>query len=187
MADLLYVSVSPIPTELAQLLKRAGYHSYDLAKSAGEARRLINLRQYDEIIIASPLPDELGDKLALDIALDTSSNIIFIAKPEVVSLIEFKMESNGIVVFAKPVSGSLLYKVLTIFKAVDRRMSVVLEKNKKLEDRIEEIKLVSRAKMILMSKMGISEEEAHKHLDKTAKDQRKTKREIALAIIQMYE
>jgi two-component system, response regulator PdtaR len=97
------------------------------------------------------------------------------------------MESNGIVVFAKPVSGSLLYKVLTIFKAVDRRMSVVLEKNKKLEDKIEEIKLVSRAKMILMSKMGISEEEAHKHLDKTAKDQRKTKREIALAIIQMYE
>ena len=40
--------------------------------------------------------------------------------------------------------------------------------------------------MLLIEKNHMSEENAHKHIDKTAKDQRRTKREVAQSIIEMY-
>ena len=40
--------------------------------------------------------------------------------------------------------------------------------------------------MLLMEKLKMTEDDAHRHLDKTAKDQRITKKEVAENIINMY-
>ena len=40
--------------------------------------------------------------------------------------------------------------------------------------------------MILIEKNKMTEEVAHKHIDKTAKDQRRSKKDVAKAIIDMY-
>ena len=62
-----------------------------------------------------------------------------------------------------------------------------MKQNRKLEEKIEELKLVDRAKCALIIHEHMSEEEAHKHIEKTAMNQRRTRREIARAILDIYE
>ena len=116
----------------------------------------------------------------------TTSNSIVIAKADLATSLEEKMDYNGVVVLAKPVSAREIYKILALFKAQERRTAILIDQNRKLQDKIEEIKVISRAKMLLMEKLHLSEDEAHRHLDKTSKDQRRTKKDVAESIIKMY-
>ena len=186
MSEILFVSSTDMPLELAQMFKRAGYGTIDCAKSGNEARRRYAARNYSVIIVNTPLVDELGDRVALDCFNSTSANAIVIAKSEIASSLEERLEYNGVVVFAKPVSARAMYKVVSLFRAQEKRMAILLDQNQKLKDKVEEIKVVSRAKMLLMEKLKMTEDDAHRHLDKTAKDQRITKKEVAENIINMY-
>ena len=186
MSDILFVSSQPIPMEFAQLCRRAGYAVTDWAKSGNEARRLYRARNYAVVVVNTPLIDELGDRVALDAFMSTTSNSIVIAKPDIANSLEEKMDFNGVVIVTRPVSLRAIYRVLTLFKAQERRLAVLTDQNRKLQEKVEEIKLVSRAKMLLMEKLHMSEDEAHRHLDKTSKDQRRTKKDVAESIINMY-
>ena len=62
-----------------------------------------------------------------------------------------------------------------------------LDKTKEKElSRAEALKILSRAKLILISSFGMSEEQAHKYIERRAMEMRKTKNEIALSIINSY-
>ena len=50
-----------------------------------------------------------------------------------------------------------------------------------------EIRLVDRAKCILIQYLDMTEKEAHRHIEKLAMDKRKTRREIAESILRSYE
>ena len=52
---------------------------------------------------------------------------------------------------------------------------------------MEDIRLVDRAKCILISQMDMREEEAHRYLEKQAMDRRTTKRAVAEGILKTYE
>ena len=54
-------------------------------------------------------------------------------------------------------------------------------------EKIEEIKLVNRAKLLLMEKEGLDENGAHRFLEKLAMNSRSTKRKIAEEIIAKYK
>lgn len=57
----------------------------------------------------------------------------------------------------------------------------------KLEKKLEDMKLVSRAKLLLITNLGISEESAHKYIEKEAMDSRLTRVEVAQTIIKQYD
>ena len=50
-----------------------------------------------------------------------------------------------------------------------------------------EIQLINRAKLLLIEKLGKSESEAHRFIEKQAMDLRKTKKEVAESIIGTYD
>ncbi|MBQ6404375.1 MAG: ANTAR domain-containing protein, partial [Oscillospiraceae bacterium] len=56
-----------------------------------------------------------------------------------------------------------------------------------VEEKIDEIRLVNRAKWLLIAHEGLTEPEAHRLISKTAMDRHRTKREIAQEILQKYE
>ncbi len=51
---------------------------------------------------------------------------------------------------------------------------------------MEEIRLVNRAKWLLIRELGMEEPEAHRYIEKEAMNRSLTKREIAKQIIQTY-
>ena len=53
--------------------------------------------------------------------------------------------------------------------------------------RIDEMRIISRAKLALVQYMGLSEPEAHRYIEKQAMDTRSTRREVAEQILAEYE
>ncbi len=52
---------------------------------------------------------------------------------------------------------------------------------------MEDVRLVGRAKCILMTHMHMREPEAHRYIEKQAMDRRTTRRAIAEGILKTYE
>ena len=62
-----------------------------------------------------------------------------------------------------------------------------MEENKKLKNKIRDIKLIDRAKLTLIQYLNMSEEESHRYIEKQAMDRRITKVEVAKNILKIYE
>ena len=59
--------------------------------------------------------------------------------------------------------------------------------NTKLHQKIQEIRLVDRAKCTLIQDLHMTEQDAHRYIEKQAMDLRMTRREIAEEILKTYE
>jgi response regulator NasT len=61
------------------------------------------------------------------------------------------------------------------------------EKDGQLKQKIEDIRVINRAKWILISYMNMNEQEAHRFIEKQAMDMRTTRRTVAEGILKTYE
>ena len=68
-----------------------------------------------------------------------------------------------------------------------RKTQIIQIENKKLLQKIEDIRIIDRAKCLLISYLNMSEPEAHKYIERQAMDMRITKRQVAEGIIKTYE
>ncbi len=59
--------------------------------------------------------------------------------------------------------------------------------NRNLRRQLNDTRLVSRAKLLLLTQLQMSEEEAHRYIEKTAMDSGQPRREVAARIIRIYE
>lgn len=184
---LLFISKGEIPQEIIQLVKSVGFCDIQKVSNGSEARRLLNMQTFSVVIVNTPLEDEFGNELALFALANNITNVIILVKSDIREAVESKLESNGVLVLPKPIPLLLLAKSLSIFKAMSYKFDSIMKQNRKLEEKIEELKLVDRAKCALIIHEHMSEEEAHKHIEKTAMNQRRTRREIARAILDIYE
>ena len=70
--------------------------------------------------------------------------------------------------------------------SVRERLRAQEEKNRSVEDRMEEIRTVNRAKLLLISESKMTEPEAHRYIEKKAMDTCTTKLDAAKEIIRLY-
>jgi len=61
------------------------------------------------------------------------------------------------------------------------------KENRELKQKIEDIRIIDRAKYVLISRLNLSEEEAHRAIEKQAMDMRTSKKSIAEDILKTYE
>ena len=55
-----------------------------------------------------------------------------------------------------------------------------------IEEKMEEIRLINRAKWLLISELKMDEPEAHRYIEKQAMDRCVSRREVAVEIIKTY-
>lgn len=163
------------------------YSSVTVVKNAGEARRSLINRSFDILIINSPLTDEFGHELALYASENSDSGIIIIVKSEIFDELSSRLEPYGVFTLAKPLSASLFHQALSLINAKQERLKRIEIENANLKTKIDEIKLVNRAKCCLIQYLNMSESSAHRYIEKQAMDMRATKVEIAHKILKMYE
>ena len=171
----------------AELLQATSCSQIVTAKSCGEARRILVERDFDLVIINAPLQDETGETLAREIAAHGASQVMLIVGREFFDEISNKTEGDGVLTVAKPLNKEVLWATLKLAEAAYTRLSRMQEENKKLVQKIEDIRIVDRAKCILISRLGICEEEAHRFIEKQAMDMRQTRRIVAEGILRTYE
>jgi response regulator NasT len=155
--------------------------------TGNETRRAISENSYDAVIINCPLTDEYGNELAEHITCTTNASCIMIVKAENCEQIGDRMEDCGVMVVSKPIGRQIFYQALKLVNASRKRMLGLQNENIKLHKRLEEMRVINRAKFALMQYLGFTETQAHRYLEKQAMDMRCTKLEVALSVIKTYE
>lgn len=171
----------------ADMLRAAAIGQIFALQTGGEARRLLMERDFDLIIINAPLRDETGESLSRTIASKGMSQVILVVGSEHFEDVSAQTEEYGVFTVAKPTTRTMFWSALKLAKSAVSRMRRMQEENSRLKQQIEDIRLVDRAKCILISYLGMSEQEAHRHIEKQAMDMRTTKRDVAEGILKMYE
>jgi response regulator NasT len=172
---------------LTEILGQASVAKIVTASTAGEARRYLVNNECDLCIVNAPLPDEFGHNLAMNIASEGMTEVILLVKAELYDEVSDKTEDCGVITVSKPINRALLWNALKLCGAAHKKMQRVQSENKKLIQKIEDIKVIDRAKWILITYLSLSEPEAHKYIEKQAMDMRITRRAVADNIIKTYE
>ena len=165
------------------ILPVTDYWPVETAGSEAEARRLTLDRDYDIVIINSPLSDDSGVTLAEDICASCGTAVLLMTPGEFYEDIYYKLLPSGVATASKPTSGRLMTYTLRVLSAMRERLRKTEEKRRSVEDKIEEIRLVNRAKWALIEKKGMREAEAQHYLERFAMDRRLSKKTAAKMIL----
>ena len=80
-----------------------------------------------------------------------------------------------------------LAAVLPALLASAERLRTLRDKTSSLQQRLDDSRIVARAKLLLISHLGMSEGDAHRYIEKTAMDSCLPRRDVAEGIIRTYE
>lgn len=161
--------------------------SVDSASSAGEARRTLLEKTYDFIIVNAPLRDEFGSRLCMDASASSGAVAAMFTATEFYDEIVHKVTPHGVFVIRKPASKSAVTQSFSLLVSARERLRSVEKKAGKAESKLDEIKVVNRAKWTLIDNEEMSEQDAHKYIEKAAMDSGITKKQAAQIIIEKYQ
>ena len=168
------------------LLPEAKYAPVQIVLSVNAAKRAFAERDFDFVIVNAPLPDDTGVRFAMDAGMAKGTAVLLLIRAEVYSEIYDRVTENGIFTLPKPLSRSSLSMGLCWLAAARERLRRFEKKTLSIEEKMAEIRLVNRAKWLLISELKMDEPYAHHYIEKQAMDRCISKREIAEEIIKMY-
>lgn len=168
---------------LAPLLPPGEYDPICTARSAGEAKRCLLQRDFDLVLINSPLPDGPGFDLAENLCEESEAGVLLLVKAEFYEEVTAHVQASGVMTLYKPSGRALAAQALQALCAVRERLRGRSRQQATVEEKIQELRLIDRAKWILIGSCGFSEPEAHRALEHMAMEKRITKKQAAQEII----
>lgn len=163
------------------------FASVKFCQSSAEARRESAMNDEAAVIINTPLVDESGLDLAVEMASHTSAGVLLLVKAELAETVALRVEQSGVLVIAKPVVRATFDQALRFALATRNRMTALREENERLQRKLAEQRLVDRAKCVLIQYLNMTEDQAHRHIEKQAMDTRQTRAAVAQTILSTYE
>lgn len=181
--NVLIASAQPKFNEsLAMLMEERRYYSYELEQSVSAAKRRLLDQPFDILIVNAPLPDDDGVRLASDRSTGSCAVLLLIRSEYYQETFE-RVCRNGVYVLPKPSPRQMVTQAFDWLESTHERLSRLEKKAVSLEDKMAEIRLVNRAKWLLITEQGFDEEQAHRLIEKLAMDRCVPKRTIAEEII----
>ncbi len=172
---------------LRTLLPEGRYGPVTVLHDAAAARRALAENSYDLVLINTPLPDEFGTRLALDACESSSAGVLLLVKAEHCPDIEAQVSAHGVLTLAKPTSAQLFAQTLRLLCITRERLRGMEKKAVTLQEKMGEIRLVNRAKWLLIEELKMTEQEAHRYIEKQAMDRCVTRRAVAEQILSTYQ
>lgn len=169
-----------------ELLPSSEYQPVHTATNVSEARRYIVARGFDFVIINSPLPDESGTRFAIDCCRSQTTVVLILSRSDVHAAVHDKVAEHGVFTLSKPTNRNILLLALSWMSSARERLRKMEQKTSSIEERMEEIRIVNRAKCLLISELKMTEPEAHHYIEKNAMDNCIPKKEAAENIIRLY-
>lgn len=173
--------------ELLTILPKSRFDPVIVVDSISRAQRKVLERSYDLVIVNTPLPDDFGRKFAIDVCGNKATVAMLLVKSEIYGEIYSKMSPHGVMVARKPTTKVVMEQFFDNMCSVCERLHKLEKKKMSLEEKMEEIRLVNRAKWDLIKSCSMTEQEAHRYIQKQAMDLCQSKREVAENIIHTYE
>ena len=171
---------------LSALLPSSKYSPTHFVSNISAAKRVLAERAFDFVIINSPLPDDVGTRFAIDTANSEESVVLLMVRTELQEEIYDKVAEHGVFVLSKPTSKPTMMTALSWLSSAREKLRKTEKKTLSIEEKMEEIRIVNRAKWILIRELKLDEPEAHRYIEKQAMDRCVSKRVVAEEIIKTY-
>lgn len=184
---LLVSSSEKFNRSLLELLPADTYLPVTAVGDVTGARRALLERSFDLAIINTPLPDDFGTRLALDICDGSGTGILLLVRAEHFPDINARVSPFGVLALSKPTTSQMLTQSLSLLCGTRERLRRMEQRTASLEDKMEEIRIVNRAKCVLIEQLKMTEQEAHRYLEKQAMDRCLTRRSVAESILATYK
>lgn len=169
------------------LLKSEGFAVRSFSCANALRRSFKEQSEPDIVLIDAPLTDEFGQDLALELSESSTSGLVLLCRSDMTDDMAEKVSDTGIAVVSKPLNSSELRAALKFVAAARSRMMGLKKENAGLLSKIDEMRLINRAKRALMEYLRFTEPQAHRYIEKQAMNTRQTRREVALRILATYE
>ena len=171
---------------LSSMLPYSDYYPVCFVSNIAAAKRELLDKTYDFVIINAPLPDDYGTRFAIDTCVKSGTVVLLLLRSDSYEEINAKVTSHGVFTLQKPTPTQTLQQGLKWMASARERLRQLESKAITIEEKMEEIRLVNRAKWILIEQLKMTEQEAHRHVEKQPMDRCCSKKEIALGIIKTY-
>ena len=171
---------------LQSLLPESKYAPVQMVSSVSLAKRVLLERSFDFVFINTPLPDDFGTRFAIEISGNKGTVILLLVRNEVYEEVCDKVTEYGILTSPKPASKQMVAHTLNFMAGIRERLRKLENKSLSMEEKMKEIRLVNRAKWVLIDELKMSEADAHRYIEKQAMDRCVSRREIAEEIISTY-
>lgn len=179
-------STDSFNNSISSLLPKSKYSPLHIVSSVSAAKRVMAERSYDFVIINSPLPDDTGTRFAIDVCNTGNTVVLLLVRAELHEDVYDKVAEHGVFTLSKPTSKPTILTALNWLTSAREMLNKTQKKTLSIEEKMEEIRIVNRAKWLLISNLKMTEQDAHRHIEKQAMDRCIPKRKVAEEIINSY-
>lgn len=176
-----------ISSELTTAAKQVGCTDISVAFDAVSAKRAVSNKAFGLVVIYADSMLEQGIELARVVATRGDGGVILIESAQCSASLIQRLEDDGVIVLTKPLSRISLYQAMKIVRAFNNRVARLMEEKRDLLKKLDDMRIINRAKFILIQNMSFTEEQAHRYIVKRAMDLRQTRAEVAMDILKTYE
>lgn len=172
---------------LGELLDTEGFKKVTVSYTAFNAKQIAFSEEFDLICVNAPLADENGIELSRHFAETTRAGVVIIVPQKNADEVNEMLTPYGVLVIAKPINRHLFHHFLQFTDCFRRRMLNMEAENKQLKTMVEDLKIIDRAKLLLVTCLNMTEQQAHHYLEKQAMDLRVSRLEVAKQVIHTYQ
>lgn len=185
--SVLLVSASEnLNSSLLGLFAPSKYSPVQTVGNVSAAKRALAERDFDFVIVNSPLPDGDGMRFSIDAGTEKSTVALLLVRGEQYPEFFDRSAEFGVFLLSKPLAKSSVLLALDWLASARERLRQTERKVLSVEEKMDEIRLVNRAKWLLISELKMTESDAHRYIEKQAMDRCVPRRRIAEEIIQTY-
>ncbi|MFI7482736.1 ANTAR domain-containing response regulator [Kocuria sp. M1R5S2] len=172
-----------IRLDIVEMLREAGYQVVAEADNGQRAVELAREHRPDLVLMDVKMPVLDGITAAEQIASERIAPVVLLTAFSQRELVERAREAGAMAYVVKPFTVDDLVPALEIAMSRFEEISALEREVSDMKEQFATRKLVERAKSLLTTKMGLSEPEAFRWIQKTSMDRRLSMREVAEAII----
>ncbi|MBQ5334024.1 MAG: ANTAR domain-containing protein [Oscillospiraceae bacterium] len=153
----------------------------------GSLKELFAENPYDIALLVLPFEERFGADTAAFLSKSYDTEIIAFVPSKLYDDVCSKLARSGLLILPKSAPRALIINALRNAVHTKEKLDGLREEKQTLTEMVNEMKLVNRAKCVLIEYLRISEKEAHRQMQKRAMDQRITLSEVAADILKTYE
>ncbi len=172
-----------IRMDLAEML---GEQGYEVVGEAGDGARAVELAEQhrpDLVILDVKMPVLDGIAAAERIAAQRIAPVVILTAFSQRDLVERARDAGAMAYLVKPFSASDLVPAIEMAVSRFAEVHALEQEVADLQERLETRKAVDRAKSVLQSRLGLSEPDAFRWIQKTAMDLRLSMRQVAQGVV----
>lgn len=171
----------------SQIFSKAGPCRLSFAADICEAQEKLAAGHFEIVVIDSREASSQTEEFAMKCAKNEETGVIFIVSEADYEEVAHRLERNFVFVLVRPVYSRVILQTVKIMRMALFRLRRSQRRAESLDAKMDEIRAVNHAKWVLIKSLGLTEEEAHKTIEKQAMDTRVSKRDVAENIIKTYQ